>query len=218
MTTKSVAAEQNNIHRQHQRADADPERSLSGRRIGEPHRFPDIVREHENEEEREIEKIAMHVLHDERERTLAEVSVARFADRAGRRIGPESFVIGAAIIITGEPKTARRPENEERRRKEEPGRPPKRFRAEPTVRRSAKNLRRIKRRKVGAEIIIFSLERRPGRINDERAQAEKNDQRLRPPHVGAHRLAKRAARKSQFGLRHRVELVVARLDNDGATG
>ena len=184
-----------------------PNEVCPGRRIDEPHRFPDIVREHEDEKEREIEEIAMHILHDEREGALAEIGAARLADGAGRRIGPESFVVGAAVIITGEPKTARRPEDEEGRRKEEPGGPPKRFRAEPTVRRSAKNLRRIKRRKVGAEIIISSLERRPGRINDERAQAEKNNQRLRPPHVGAHRLAKRAARKSQFGLRHRVELV-----------
>src|SRR4029079_10822665 len=112
----------------------------------------------------------MHILHDERKGTLAEVGAARLADGAGRWIGPESFIVGTTVIITGEPKTARRPENEKGRRKEEPGRPPKGFGPEPAVRRGAKKLRRIKGRKVGAEIIIFSLERRPGRINDEGTQ------------------------------------------------
>ena len=127
MTAKSVAAEQNNIDRQDERADANSERSLARRRIDKPHRFPNIVSEHEDEKEREIEKIAMHILHDERKGALAEVGAARLADGAGRWIGPESLVVGATVIITGEPKTARRPENEERRRKEKPGRPPSGF-------------------------------------------------------------------------------------------
>ena len=207
VATKRVAAEQDDVDRQDQCADPYSEGSFPGRGINEPERFPNIVKEHEDEKQREIKKITMHVLHDEREGALAKISAARFPDGAGRWIGPESLVVGATVIVTGEPKTARRPEDEKRRRKEEPGGPPKRFRAKPTVRRSAKKLRRIKRRKVGAEIIIFSLERRPGRINDKGAQAEKNNQWLCPPGIGAHRLAKRAARKGQFGLRHRVELV-----------
>ena len=77
--------------------------------------------------EREIEKIAMHVLHDERKGTLAEIRLARFADGAGRRIGPERFVVGAAIVITGEPESARRPKNQKRRRKQQPARPPSGF-------------------------------------------------------------------------------------------
>ena len=57
----------------------------------------------------------MHILHDEREGTFAEIGFARFADGAGRRIGPERFVIRAAVIIAGETKTARRPQNQQRR-------------------------------------------------------------------------------------------------------
>ena len=51
----------------------------------------------------------MHVLHDERERTLAQIGFARLADRAGGRIGPERFVVGASIIVAGEPESARAP-------------------------------------------------------------------------------------------------------------
>ena len=39
--------------------------------------------------EREIQEVAVHVLHDQRERALAEISLARFADCARGRIGPE---------------------------------------------------------------------------------------------------------------------------------
>jgi len=208
MTAKSVASKQNNIHRQHECAEAKPERSLARHRIDKPHRLPHIMGKHEEKEKSEIEEVAMHILHNERKGTLAEVGAARLADGAGRWISPKSLIVGTTVIITGEAKTARRPEDEERRRKEKPRWPPKRLRAEPTVRRSAKKLRRIKWRKIGAEIIIFSLERRPGRINDESTQAEKNNQWLSPPHVGAHRLAKRTAWKSQFGLSHRGNLLV----------
>ena len=41
MTAESVAAEQHDIDRQHDRADADAERVLP-RRIREPHRLPHI--------------------------------------------------------------------------------------------------------------------------------------------------------------------------------
>ena len=63
--------------------------------------------------------------------------------------------------------------------------------------RIAKDFRRIKRRDVVTKIIMRSLKGRPGRVNDERAKAEKNEQRLRPPDIGAHRFAKGTSR--QFG-------------------
>jgi hypothetical protein len=40
-----------------------------------------------------------------------------------------------------------------------------------------------------------SLKRRPSRINNERAKAQKNQQRLRPPDIGAHRFAKGTSRQ-----------------------
>ena len=83
-------------------------------RVLEPHRLPRIVSENENKNHRQIHKIAVDVLDDERERAFADIRFARFADGAVRRVGPERLVIGAAVIITGEPKTRRRPQNQER--------------------------------------------------------------------------------------------------------
>src|SRR4051812_9675283 len=106
MTTKCVAAQEHDVDRQNNRADADAERLLLRRRSREPHRFPGIIGEDQNKNEREIKKVAMHILHDERERTFTEISFARFADGTGRRIRPESFVIRTAVIIAGETKTS----------------------------------------------------------------------------------------------------------------
>ena len=68
-------------------------------------------------------------------------------------------------------------------------RPPAGFRSKPAVGRIAEKFRRIKWRDVIAKKIILSLKRRPRGIDDESRQSEKNEQRLRPPNVGAHRLA-----------------------------
>src|SRR6266446_7439139 len=97
MTTESVSAEEHDVDCQDERADADAERSFSSRWIREPHRFPDINREDDNEDEREIKKVAVHVLHDQREGTFAQISFARLTDSACWRISPECFVVGAAI-------------------------------------------------------------------------------------------------------------------------
>src|SRR5205814_3082290 len=48
-----------------------------------------------------------------------------------------------------------------------------------------------------AKKIMGSLERRPGRVNNECAEAQKHQQRLPPPGVGPHRFAKGTSR--QFG-------------------
>src|SRR5438067_1772643 len=196
VTSEREAAKQNHIEQKHQRADADAERRFARGRIDKPECFPNVDREHDDEEEREIEKIPVDVLHDQREGTLAQISLPRFADRARRRISPEGFVIRAAIVIAGQPQAAGGPENEQRRRKQEPARPPRRLRSEPTVGRGAENLGRIKRREIGAEKIMVPLERSPSGVNDERPEAEKNKERLRPPDIRTHRLTEMARRES----------------------
>src|SRR5438552_13133754 len=104
MATEGVAAKQDDVDRQNDCADADAERNLASRWIGEPHRFPDINREDDDEAEREIKKVAVHVLHDQGERALAEIRLARFAYSTSGRVGPETLVIGAAVVIAGETK------------------------------------------------------------------------------------------------------------------
>ena len=111
VTTKCGTAQQNDVNRQDDCANADAEPMIK------PERLPNVVAQGQNENEREIQKITMHVLDDERERALAEIRFARLANGACRRVGPERFVIRASIIITGQPKTARRPQNQQRRRK-----------------------------------------------------------------------------------------------------
>src|SRR4051812_31222713 len=194
MAAKGESTEQVDIQRENERADPKTKRSFSSRRIDKPKRFPNVDRKDDDKENSEIEKVAMHVLHDQRKRTLAEVTLPRFADGARRRIRPESLVIGAAIVVAGQPQSARRPENEQGRGKQKPDRPPGRLRAEPALRRIAKKLRRIKRREIRPEMIMVSLERRPRGINDKAAQPQKDQQRLRPPSVGPHRLAELARR------------------------
>ena len=105
MTTKCIPAEENDVNREHDCAHADPESMV------EPESFPNVVTQNQDENEREIQEIAMHVLHDERKRALTEIGFARFTNRAGGRVRPESFVIRAAIVIAGQPKSARRPQN-----------------------------------------------------------------------------------------------------------
>src|SRR4029077_5066235 len=97
VTAKRVAAQQNNVDRKHNRADAD------SKPIWKPKRLPYVVRQNEKKKESKLEKVSLHILHDKRDRPFAPVALPRFAYRAGRRVGPERFVIGAAIIITGQP-------------------------------------------------------------------------------------------------------------------
>src|SRR5439155_11498612 len=132
-----------------------------------PKCFPNIVGKNPDEEESKIEKIPVHILHNERERTLAPIALARFPYGACGWIGPERLVVCTAVVITGQPKSSGRPKNQQRRREKEPTRPPRGLRPKPAVRRIAENFRRIKWRDVIANEIILPLKRRPRGIDDE---------------------------------------------------
>ena len=54
---------------------------------------------------------------DERERTFTPVAFARLTNGACRRISPERFIVRAAIVVTGQPESARCPKDQQRRRK-----------------------------------------------------------------------------------------------------
>jgi len=108
VTTKSITRKQDEIDCQHDGADAN------SKPVRKPQRFPDIVRQNQQKEEREVEKVAMNVLHDQWERTLAPIAFSRLAHCACWRIRPKCLVIGAAIIIAGQPKSTRRPKNQQR--------------------------------------------------------------------------------------------------------
>src|SRR5438552_3745009 len=135
--------------------------ALPTRALREPHRLPHVVRQEAEERQREVEEIAVRVLEDQRKRALAEVAGARLADGAVGRVGPEGFVIGAAVVVAGKPEAARRPENKERGRPRQPRRPPVRFGAEPAAGRLAEQLRRVERRQVRPEVVVIPLEGGP---------------------------------------------------------
>src|SRR3954453_8777939 len=117
----------------------------------------------------------MDVLHDQWEGPLAPIAFSRLANRAGRRVGPERLVVGTAIVVASESEASRRPEYKQRRGEREPGGKPRGLTAKPGVRGIAENLRRIERRKIGAEAIVFALKCRPGGVNNEGGKSENYD-------------------------------------------
>jgi len=123
MTAQGVTAEQGDIREQDESAYADAKVAV------EPAGLPDVVREKQQEDEREIQKIAVDVLEDQRKRSFAPIGFARLAHGAGRWVGPKCFVVGAAIVVAGDAETAGRPEDEHRGG--DPGRHPGGSCAEP---------------------------------------------------------------------------------------
>src|SRR5260370_41669289 len=93
--------------------------------ISKPKSAPGIMRQHQNKDQRYVEKIAMDVLQNERERRLARIPKARFPHCTRRRGRPEGIVVRAAEIVTGGGEPCRPPENHESARKNKPSRPPK---------------------------------------------------------------------------------------------
>src|SRR5262245_25589829 len=109
----------------------------------------------------------MDILKNERQFLFAAIALAWFADGARRRIHPERLVIGAAVVVTREPEACGRPENQQGRGVDEPARPPRWIRTQPRVLRIAEQNGRIEGRKVRTILVVLTLERRPGRVDDE---------------------------------------------------
>src|SRR6185437_5412331 len=103
VAAERVAAQQYHIDEKHQSADADAEAIVELRGV------INVMRQEHEKDESQIEEVTMNVLDDQREAALAEISLARLANRTVRRVLPESFVIGAAIVVTREPETAGSP-------------------------------------------------------------------------------------------------------------
>ncbi len=108
VASQSVASEQDRINEQNQRANGYTE-VFGSRCIGKPKSIPSVPSQKEDEGKREIEKVTVNILEDEREVALTPISLARLADRAIDGIEPESLVVSPTIIITGETKARRNP-------------------------------------------------------------------------------------------------------------
>src|SRR6266852_529270 len=117
----------------------------------------------------------MDILQDQWKRALTEILLAGLSHRAGGRVRPERFVIRSAVVVARHTESARSPKDEHRRR--DPRGHPVRLCPEPGVQGIANQLRRVKWRKVRTEPVMLALQRRPGGVDDERGESEKNSDR-----------------------------------------
>ena len=205
VAAERVAAEQHDVDREHERADADAELLSRPSRRRTSSAFHDVVREDEEEEQRDVQEVAVDVLEDERKRSLAAVALARLADGAVRRIGPERLVVRAAIVVAGEAEAGRG-----RAGSAAPARTAASTATTPACGpnhacgESPNSSRRVERREVWPVRVVRVLERRPRRVDDESAEDDEDDERLEPPRVAAHRLAEPATRELNDCLSHRA--------------
>src|ERR1700694_2751806 len=111
MTGECVAGEQRGVHREDQRADGNTERS------SRPERSPDVVPEKKENQQREVQQVAMQILENQWECCLAAIlSAPSFSDGAAGRMERKGAVVRLAVVVAGQTKSARRPEDQDRRR------------------------------------------------------------------------------------------------------
>ena len=187
MTAEYVSAEKHHVHSQDQASDPDAEavRETEGHHCVIDQKGPYQVGE--------PQKVTMEVLQNQGKASFAEITLARLAYRARGRVGPERFVVCAAVVITGQPEEARDPKDEERRGKVQKARIPRRLGAEQGMRGTAEDFGRVKRRNVGSKRVVAVLPRRPCGVNQKRAQPQKYHRRRKPPRIPPRRLAEPAA-------------------------
>ncbi len=114
MASQGVAPQQNHVDDEHEAPHADAEVPV------EPKTSPRVGSEDDEEGQSDVKEITMKILQGQREGVLAAEALARLTHRAGGRVRPEGFVIGAAVVIAGQAKTTGRPKDQNRRRKGEP--------------------------------------------------------------------------------------------------
>src|SRR5262249_26296260 len=115
---------------------------------------------------------------------------------------PEGFVVRAAVVVAGQAEASRGPQDEERGREDQPGRPPVRPRPEPAVRRVTEGLGGIERGGGRTPEGRPSVEGGPGGINDERRERQRDHERLCPPRVAARRPAEAPVGRQGFPMDH----------------
>src|SRR5262245_22077501 len=96
MTTESVPTKLHHVCPEHNCSQPHTIAPRARNRIGKPQRAPDIKGQKPKKNEGQVKKVTMHILHNERKIALAQIALARFAHRAGQRIGPKRLVIRAA--------------------------------------------------------------------------------------------------------------------------
>src|SRR5207237_7665279 len=100
VAAERITREQNHVRRQDETSDADAKLPAAGS-VGESEPVDCVDEQNDEEQQREIEEVAVHVLQDERKRSLAEIGFSRFSDRTPGRVSPERLVVRAAVVIAG---------------------------------------------------------------------------------------------------------------------
>ena len=135
----------------------------------------------------DVEEVPVRVLDDQRKPGLTGVFRVGFGHRArGRRL-PHRPVVGAAVVVAGQPEQQQ--ERQRQRRVREPPHVGQDLRPEVAgLRRAARaDARRVERRQVVVlgDVVVVLQERPHRRVDDERGEAQVHDQRRLPPPVGA---------------------------------
>src|SRR4026207_2279452 len=115
-----------------------------------------VVPKDEQKDERNVKKVTMQVLQDERKCSLAAILMsARFTNGARRRIEKEGAIVSLTVIVTGGAKTKRRRKDRDGGRE----RPPGWF-----------DKWRIEWGEVWSPFVVLAFEGSPGGIDTERAK------------------------------------------------
>ena len=129
----------------------------------------------------DVEEVAVQVLQDQREAGLAGVGRVRFGDGAGGGRLPDRTVVGAAVVVAGQPE-----QQQERQRQQRVGQQRQQARTGQDLRPELAGLaaldrqaRRVERRQVVVLLDeeVVPLERPHRRVDDERREAEVGEDR-----------------------------------------
>src|SRR5882762_224505 len=107
MARQRISRQQNNIDKQYQRAQAHAEFPVK------IEREKNVLPQEDQEQNREVQKIAMNVLQNEWKSRLTFVISFPFAHRASRRILKKRAIVCFSVVIAGRAKAQRPTQNQE---------------------------------------------------------------------------------------------------------
>ena len=113
MASKRVSTKQEHVQAKHDCAHPDAKLVIGSLSIFlKPKSAPRVPAQEAKKQQCEIQEVAMDVLNDEGERVFAAIAFSRFTDSTGWRVGPESFVVSPAVVITRHAEASREGKNQ----------------------------------------------------------------------------------------------------------
>jgi len=181
---KGVKREQGNVQGQNESADTDAEVAV------EIEGYDGVVPEEQDEDDRNIEEIAVKILENEGKSCLALVIAFRWlANGAGRRIEQKGPIESLAVVVAGGAKAEWTSKDEERRR----DRPPMMQRV---------NERRIEGRQIGPPLVELSFKGAQRGVDAKSAHQNDDGDDFDPPSVAAQRASEPRFRQEGWRASH----------------